>query len=101
MRFVEEAGKEAAAQRRRAALVLRLLIEFLTDALTLSLGGVPKLASRPTARSPPKIVDQTGTDQLLDILERCLQSDDQIDRRVQLILVVEALLDALGQELRT
>src|SRR5262249_2850158 len=31
--FVEEAGKESAAQRRRAALVLRLLIEFLNDAL--------------------------------------------------------------------
>src|SRR5262249_16926142 len=41
--FVEEAGKEAAAQRGRAALVLRLLIEFFNDALTLRQGGAPRL----------------------------------------------------------
>src|SRR5439155_21527984 len=33
-RFVEEAGKESAAQRSRAGLVLRLLIDFLSAALT-------------------------------------------------------------------
>src|SRR5262249_15507712 len=37
--FCEEAGKEAAVQRRRAALVLRLLVEFLKDALGRSLGA--------------------------------------------------------------
>ena len=34
--FIEAAGKETAAHRKRAHLVLRLLIDFLEDALTLS-----------------------------------------------------------------
>src|SRR5262245_3930438 len=36
--FVEEAGKDSASQRRRASLVLRLLIAFLEDALAMSVG---------------------------------------------------------------
>ena len=99
MRFVEEAGKETASQRRRAALVLRLIIEFLNDALTLSLGGTPKPAEPADLDALRKLVERTGTDRLLEVLERCLQSDEQIDRRVQLVLVLEALMDALGQKL--
>src|SRR6516225_5586521 len=33
-KFVEEAGKESAVQRRRASLILRFLIDFLNDALS-------------------------------------------------------------------
>src|SRR5207253_6863937 len=43
MHFVEEAGKEAAAQRRRAAQVIHLLVKFLNAALTMSVVGTPKL----------------------------------------------------------
>ena len=98
--FVEEAGKETASQRRRAALVLRLIIEFLNDALTLSLGGTPKPAEPDDLDALRKLVERTGTDRLLEVLERCLQTDEQIDRRVQLVLVLEALMDAWGQTLR-
>jgi len=42
--FVEEAGKESGAQRRRAALVLRLLIECFNEALQLQMGVPPRLA---------------------------------------------------------
>src|SRR5262249_13883459 len=41
IRFLEEAGKEPAIQRRRAALALRLLVYFLEDAIRMSLGGTP------------------------------------------------------------
>ena len=99
MRFVEEAGKETASQRRRAALVLRLIIEFLNDALTISLGGTPKPAEPADLDALRKLAERTGTDRLLEVLERCLQSEEQIDRRVQLVLVLEALMDALGQKL--
>jgi DNA polymerase III subunit delta' len=43
IRFVEEAGKEGAAQRRRAAVLLRFLIQFLTAALTLTVGSTSSL----------------------------------------------------------
>jgi hypothetical protein len=33
------------------------------------------------------------------VIERCLEADMHIDRRVQLVLVIEALLDGLVQKL--
>jgi hypothetical protein len=33
----------------------------------------------------------------MELLERCLEGDLQIDRRVQLVLVLEALVDVLHQ----
>jgi DNA polymerase-3 subunit delta' len=100
MEFVEEAGKESAAQRRRAALVLRLLIDFLEAALHLSAGGVPRLAEPEDLRALEELVKRVGLDQLLALLDRCLEADLHIDRRVQLVLVLEALLDALGQKMK-
>jgi DNA polymerase-3 subunit delta' len=97
--FVEEAGKESAAQRRRAQVVLRLLIDLLDDALTLGLGCPPRRTGpedRPTLEA---LAQQAGPDLLLALLERCLEADHQVDRRVQLVLVREALLDALAQKL--
>jgi hypothetical protein len=37
-----------------------------------------------------------GPDGLLGRLERCLEADRQIDRRVQLTLVLEGLADAIA-----
>lgn len=97
IRFVEDAGKEAAAQRRRAALVLRLLIQFLTAALTASVSGAPSLAEPDDMRILEQLAQRADAEQILGMLDRCLDSDLQIDRRVQLVLVLEALLDALGR----
>src|SRR6266852_3375070 len=95
MKFAEEAGKELSAQRRRAALVLRLLIDFLNDALSMSTGKPPRLSE--TADSPflQKMVKQADADHLLAMIDRCLEADIQIDRNVQIVLVLEALLDSL------
>jgi DNA polymerase-3 subunit delta' len=100
MRFVEEAGKEAAAQRRRAALVLGLLIEFLHDAIRLKVGGTPLLAEADDLRFLRALADRADPEKLLDLLERCLEGDVHIDRRVQLVLALEGLMDALGQKLK-
>jgi DNA polymerase-3 subunit delta' len=100
MRFVEEAGKEAAVQRRRAALALRLVIESLNDALRLSVGGTPLVAEGDELPGLEDLGKRVGPERLLELLERCLEGDAQIDRRVQLILILEALLDALGQKMK-
>jgi DNA polymerase III subunit delta' len=99
MRFVEDAGKEAAAQRRRATQVLRLLIQFLTAALIVSMGGTPSLADSEDLRLLEQLIQHADAEQILGMLDRCLESDMQIDRRVQLVLVLEALLDGLGRRL--
>jgi DNA polymerase-3 subunit delta' len=97
--FVEEAGKESGAQRRRAALVLRLLIECFNEALQLQMGAPPRLADPADEQPLRALSDRLDADRLLALLERCLEADVQIDRRAQLVLILEALVDALGQRL--
>jgi DNA polymerase-3 subunit delta' len=98
--FAEEAGKESAAQRQRASLVLRLLIEFLNDVLRVRLGGTPRLGEAEDQRALQALAERLEPERLLEALERCLEGDAHVDRRVQLVLVQEALLDALGQQLK-
>jgi DNA polymerase-3 subunit delta' len=98
--FIEEAGKEGAVQRRRAALVLRLLIEFFTDALALRLGRAPRLTEAEDLPALEAVAGRTDPERLLAVLDRCLEADQQIDRRVQLVLILEALTDALAQQLK-
>jgi DNA polymerase-3 subunit delta' len=97
MHFVEEAGKESGPQRRRAALVLRLLIEFFKDALAVSLGATPKLAEPEELQRLQGLTGRVSTEHLVALLERCLEADLQIDRYAQVVLVIEGLLDALGR----
>jgi DNA polymerase-3 subunit delta' len=100
MDFVEEAGKESAAQRRRARLVLRLLVDFLQDALALALGGSPRRTIPEDLPALEILAGRAaGPDLLLTLLERCLEADRWIERNVQLVLVLEALLDAFAQKL--
>jgi DNA polymerase-3 subunit delta' len=98
IKFVEEAGKELAVQRRRAALVLRLLIDFLNDALSMSVGKSPRLAEAADLPLLQKMVKLSDPDRLLAMIDRCLEADVQIDRNVQLVLVLEALVDSLTAE---
>jgi DNA polymerase-3 subunit delta' len=95
LKFVEQAGKEGAAQRRRAGLTLRLLIEFLHDAITLSVAGAPRLTDVDDVRAMRALGETLGTDGLMEAVERCVEADLQIDRYVQLALVLEGLVDAL------
>jgi DNA polymerase-3 subunit delta' len=97
--FVEEAGKETAAQRRRAVLVLRLLVEFFADALAVSLGGVPRLDDPRERALLQKLAQRVDPDGLMQVLERCLEADVQTGRYVQLVLVLEALVDTLAVRL--
>jgi DNA polymerase III subunit delta' len=99
--FVEDAGKEMASQRRRAGLVLRLLIEFFDDVLAVRLGANPRLSEPEEMENLRVLAQRVDPEKLLRILERCLEADVQIDRYIQLVLVLEALVDALGATLAT
>lgn len=99
-RFVEEAGKEAALQRRRAALVLRFVLDFLHAALRVQLGAAPGDVEPDDLPALRAVAERFGAESLLEMLERCHEAALHIDRRVQLVLVLEALMDALGQHAR-
>jgi len=98
--FVEESGKESAMQRSRAGLALKLLVELLDDALRLSLGKPARITNPDELRDLENLAKQAGPERLMAMLDRCLEGDAHVDRRVQLVLVLEALADALGQKLR-
>src|SRR5262245_37663299 len=95
--FVEDAGKESVAQRRRAALVLTLLIEAWSDVLDLHLTASAAASASAEAALLQPLARRTQPDQILRVLERCLEAERHLDRYVQVGLVIEALVDALGQ----
>jgi DNA polymerase-3 subunit delta' len=94
---VEDAGKEAGVRRRRASLVLRLLLGLLQDALRLSQGTPPLVANEAEATSLRRLAEQIGPDKLFAWIERATEADLQIDRKMQLELVIEAFADALAR----
>jgi DNA polymerase-3 subunit delta' len=98
--FVEEAGKESALQRSRAGLALRLLVELLDDALRISVGQPARVAEPDELSILQGLAQRAGPERLMAMLERSLDGDAHIDRRVQLVLVLEALTDAFQQKLR-
>jgi DNA polymerase-3 subunit delta' len=97
--FIEEAGKEAIAQRRRARLVLRLLVDFLDDALAHALGRPCQRTAAEDRASVEGLGSRVGPQVLLGLLERTLECDRHIERNVQVVLAVEGLLDHFGQRL--
>lgn len=92
-KFHEDAGKDSAAQRMRASLVLKFLIEAVERALKLSLGAsVAGLDAAEQARLTA-FANRVGTNGLLELLDRCVEADSHVERRVQLILVVESVIE--------
>jgi hypothetical protein len=97
--FAEEAGKEGSLQRRRASEALALLVASLLDVLRLQAGAAPRSAEPAELPWLEALAKRAETDKILALLERCVETEAQVGRYVQLSLVLEGLLDALGQML--
>ena len=97
MEFVEEAGKESAAQRHRASVCVGLLLGFLQDALRFSAGITAPDADAGEQKALSILTQRLDPERLLALMDRCLDGEFQLDRRVQLVLVLEALTDSLGR----
>jgi DNA polymerase-3 subunit delta' len=97
--FVEQGGKESAAQRRRAKLGLRIMVDFLHSAIHCAVDTTFEGYDESEIKVLRGLAAQAGVESLIQITERILEADYQVERRVQLVLVVEALLfdlDRLG-----
>jgi DNA polymerase-3 subunit delta' len=101
VKFAEEAGKEAALQRRRAGQVIRLFVESLTDVLRLHAGAPARSAESAHLPVLSALAERAGPDKIEAMLERCLETETQLGRYVQISLVLEGLMDSLGQVLQT
>ncbi len=95
MEFINNAGKDAAAHRGRASLVFRMLVVMLDSALKLSLGASIQGMDAAEAQALRKLAERMGEDRLLALIERSLEADRHVDRYVQLVLIIEAFVDAM------
>ena len=77
---IEAAGTEAAAQRQRAAWILHFCVEFYREALT----GV--------SLADPEAAEVIGA-----AMERAVEAQLHLDRRMTVGLCIEALFDDLGR----
>jgi DNA polymerase-3 subunit delta' len=91
--FYEAAGKDTALQRTRVSLVIRFLVETLQQSLRLSLGASVTGLSAPEEAQLRAFADRVGTDRILELIDRCVEADAWVDRRAQLILVIESVLE--------
>lgn len=91
--FYEEAGKESAGQRRRVSLLLGLLVDALQSALRLALGAEAVDRESQESQRLREFAERLGPDRLLELIDACLEADAHVERRVQLILVVERVLE--------
>jgi DNA polymerase-3 subunit delta' len=97
--FIEGVGKDPATQRRRARLILRLLIDFVEDSLRLRIGGSTCTATLDDLPAVQNFSARVESGTLLAVLDRFLEGERQLERNLQVALVFEASLDALGQQL--
>jgi DNA polymerase III subunit delta' len=93
-KFVEDAGKgETAAQRLRASVVIRFLVEAVGHALRLSQGADVQGLDTAEEQRLRAFAERLGPERLLELADKCVEADFHVERRVQLILVIESVLE--------
>lgn len=97
LEFVEEAGKEAPKQRLRAKQVIHLLLGGFKDVLKLTLGGEMPLQSGEDSQWLQALEERLTPEKILMVQDRCLQAETQLDRYLQVGLVLDGLLERLTQ----
>jgi DNA polymerase-3 subunit delta' len=93
MDFVEAAGKESSQQRARASQSIRLLIDFYREVLRHAVS--PDDANASGDPRAGVLARRTDPDGVAGWLEACDHAHYLIERKVQLVLVVESLADKL------
>lgn len=99
-RFVEAAGKETSAQRSRASVVIGFLIDALRQSLRYALGSTPEADESEEQRRLKQFAARLGSDRLIELIEKCLEADFRVEKRAQLILVIEAVLEQFTKPVR-
>jgi DNA polymerase-3 subunit delta' len=97
--FIEGAGKESSLQRRRASLMIGLVIEFFRQVMTLQSGADATDFAAEDYAAAQRVAQLVSVDVALILLDRLLLAAQQIDRNVGITLTVEAMLDALSHHL--
>ncbi len=96
VKFVEDAGKETALHRARARLTMKLVLAAIRDAVRLRLGDAPPDVLADEAQLLQALAARAEPEKWAAAVDRFLEAEVQLDRYIQVGLVLEGLLDALG-----
>jgi DNA polymerase III subunit delta' len=99
-KFVEDAGKETVLQRTRASVVIGFFLDALRQALRIALGADVSGISAVEEPRLRALAERLGPDRLLELIDKCVEADFRVERRVQLILVTESVLEQLTKPAR-
>jgi DNA polymerase-3 subunit delta' len=92
-----DGAKDSAQKRVRAQFSVELLLALFRAALNHAESPQPELQAEPAIT---KLAAHPSPQALLAMIDASLEAEQQIDRRFQLALILEAWADRLGQILR-
>lgn len=92
-KFVEDAGDDSVGKRTRASVVIGFLVDVVRQALRLSLGAQAEGVVPAEEERLRAFARRLGPDRLTELVEKCVEADYRVERRVQLILVIESVLE--------
>jgi DNA polymerase-3 subunit delta' len=98
--FVTDAGKDTALQRMRCSVVIGFVVEALHRALRIAVGAPLNPTDSQEDPQVRVLAQRYGPDRLMELIETCVEADYRVERRVQLILIIESVLDQLTQPVR-
>ena len=78
-------------------LVIQLMIQFLQDAIAVGQGATTESSDREENAVLQRMASVADADALMAMIERCMQAEMHLQFYVQAALVLEGLLDGLGQ----
>ena len=87
--FVENAGKDSSSQRGRARWLIQCVLAWLRTQMIVKSNGSPN----PSPRF--KLPGTVEMGKVLAMIEACFQAENQMQRRVQLQLVIQWWIDGL------
>jgi len=95
VKYTESVGKDSGDQRDRTSTVILLITDILRAALRISLGGTSNSLDMDDEPHLRQLAETHGPEGIALALEACLTADQYVERRVQLVLLIEQLVDRL------
>ena len=95
--FSKEAGKESAAQRERARVLIGELARLFRGVLWQTAGVAPPSPDEADRRAIASLARRMDPEDVFLLADRCLEADDHVRRNANRALVFESLTHDLGE----
>ncbi len=95
--FSKEAGKESIDQRERARLLIGELARFFRGCLWQTAGAEPPTPDPADLRAIQTLAERLEPEDVFLLADRCLEADYHVGRKINLGLILDALMHDLGK----